>query len=314
MIGPRGRHGRRRRSSRVRFDWLRRTSPAGALAGLSWNPGDARRQKDDGSRAWRLAALVIALCEAALLAWLLAGPAFQVRHVDVAGATHLRSPEVVAAAGLDRPRSLFAVDAATIRRKLTANPWIRDASVTASLPDRVALSVEEWAPVAVYVAGGRGRPMFLSDQAAVLGSAAAGGAALEIDGPAGPDPRVGSHPVDPRLLTAMVNIQRGLPGLAGQQVRSFSIDGCGNLSMTVQRGFRVDFGRVITPEEYGALDQKLAALKSVAARENLNSPDVEYVNLQNAQLPAVGLRSRPSPPPAPAPAPSAAPKTVTGCR
>ena len=38
-----------------------------------------------------------------------------------------------------------------------------------------------------------------------------------MQGPAGADPRIGDHPLDAQLLTALVNIQRGLPGLIGQQ-------------------------------------------------------------------------------------------------
>jgi len=261
-------------------------------------------------------AVLAAVAELALLALLLMGPAFQVRQVTVVGNHQLNAAQVVAAAGLQRPGSVFAVDAATIRRKLTATAWVRDATVTTAMPGRVTLTVDEWQPVAVYIAGGNGRPLYLSDQAAVLGPAPDARAALEIDGPAGAEPKVGSRPIEGRLLTAAVNIQRGLPALVGQDVKSFAVDGCGDLTMTVQRGWRVEFDRVITPEEFAALNQKLAALKSVASKEDLNNPNIDYVNLDNAQLPAVGLRSKPAAsatPSAPAPQPSpsgATPKVV----
>ena len=250
-------------------------------------------------------AILSAIAELALLVWLVTGPAFQVRQVTVVGNHQLKTAQVISAAGLQRPGSVFSVDAATIRRKLTATAWVRDATVTTALPDQVTVTVDEWQPVAVYVAGGKGQPLYLSDQAVVLGPAPDARSALEIDGPAGPDPRVGTRPVDQRLLAAAVNIQRGLPGLIGQEVKAFAVDACGDLTMTVQRGWRVEFGRVITPEEFADLSQKLSALKSVASKENLNNPDLDYVNVENDQLPAVGLKSKPSP--APSPAPSAAP-------
>lgn len=301
---------RRRRASRIpKIEWPRR--PPVPLAGQTWTPGDAGRPETPRRRLSRALAVLLAVCEVALLAWLVAGPVFQVRSVDVAGNQRLKSGEVVAAAGLARPGSVFTVDAATIRRKLTAMPWVREATVTTTLPDRVTLTIDEWQPVAIYLAGGTGQPLYLSDQAVILGTAPDAKTGLEIDGPAGPQPRVGSRPLDARLLTAMVNIQRGLPALIGQDVKSFAVDGCGGVTMTVQRGWRAQFGRVITPEEFAGLNQKLAALKSVASKEDLNNPNLDYINLENAQVPAVGLKTKPTPTPAataqPTPAPSASP-------
>ncbi len=252
---------------------------------------------------------MVAGLEAVLLVWIAAGPLFQVRHVEVFGNHRLQRPQVLSAAGLVQPVSVFAVDAATIRRKLTATPWVRQAAVTVALPDRVTVTLDEWQPVAVYQPAG-GHALFLSDRAVVLGPAPDASAALEIDGPATPDPRVGARPVEPRLLTALVNIQRGLPGLISQDVKAFALDSCGDVTMTVQRGWRVLFGRVITPEEFAALDQKLAALKSIASKENLNDPNVEYVNLENAQLPAVGVKPPPAPTPKPSPGATAIPTPV----
>lgn len=297
---------RKRRASRIPRLALPRPQSV-PLVGQAWAPGDAEARPRPTQRLARAAAVVAALVELVLLLWLLAGPSFQVRSVEVTGNQRLTSAQVVSAAGMARPGSVFAVDAATIRRKLTATPWVRDATVTTTLPDRVVLSVDEWQPVAVYLAGGKGQPFFLSDQAAVLGPAANAGGVLEVDGPAGADPKVGAHPVDQRLLTAMVNIQKGLPSLISQQVKSFQVDSCGDLTMTVQRGWRALFGRVITPEEFAALNQKLAALKSIAAKEDLNNPNLDYVNLESAQLPTAGFKNMPAPSPSPSVAPSPAP-------
>ena len=49
-----------------------------------------------------------------------------------------------------------------------------------------------------------------------LGPAADRTAVLDIQGPAGTDPRVGQTPLELPLLTALVNIQRQLPALIGQ--------------------------------------------------------------------------------------------------
>jgi len=114
-----------------------------------------------------------------------------------------------------------------------------DASVRPVLPDRVGILVDEWQPVAVYRAGG-GRPWYLSDQAVALGPADDAGAAalLGVDGPAQPAPRGGAAPLDRALLTALVNIQRRLPELIGQEVQSFTLDACGNLTLNARRAGR----------------------------------------------------------------------------
>ncbi len=282
---------------------------------MEWNAGSGLGEQPAGKRWTRALAVLLSLLELGALLWLTAGTAFQVRQVTVTGNQRLSAADVRSAAGLDRPGSVFAVDAATIRRKLTADAWIRDARVTVSLPDRVDISVDEWQPVAVFVPGGRGRAFFLSDQGVVLGPAPSAAAALEVDAPVAPDPKAGQRPVAVRLLTALVNIQRGLPGLVGQDVRAFEIDGCGNLTMTTKKGWKAYFGRVITPEEFATLDSKLAALKAVSTREDLNSSDLEYVNLMNPSLPATGHKTKPSPSPSPArsssPAPAPSPSAIT---
>src|SRR5262249_19115661 len=193
------------------------------------------------------------------------------------------------------------------------------AAVSSRLLDRVSIRVEEWQPVALYKAGG-GPPYLLSDQAAAL--AVAGSDELktlpEIDGPPQPEPKPGHAALDRSLLTALVNIQRGLPALRGEEVQSFTIDACGNLTLNAKRGWKAQFGRMLTPEELASLSDKVAALKALAAAGEVNfgSADLQYVNVMNPTLPAVKTRDKPlrqarggatSPAPSPAlPAPSPA--------
>lgn len=213
----------------------------------------------------------------------------------------------MAAAGLDRPVSVFSVDAATIQRKLTGMPWVRSAAITTTLPDRVLLDISEWQPVAVYHADGSAKPFYLSSQAVALGPAGADpGALLAITGPPGADPRPGRTALDARLLTALVNIQRGLPGLIGEEVQSVAVDCYGNVTLATRHGWLAYFGRVLTPEEFASLNEKLGALKAISAQVDLHSANLTYVNLMNPAAPAVGpaRNAKPSAPPGPSPAPS----------
>lgn len=314
--GRRAARNRRRRASRFprwpgldsaalievigRLGRLRLSRPQmSPIAGQVWTRASLHRPRQLARwRRWRLVAGATATLEVVALAWLALGPAFQVRHVEVQGTNHLTRAQVIALAGLSRPSSVFAVDPQGARRRLGGTPWVRTAEVTAMMPDRVVVRVEEWTPVAVYHAGG-GAGIFLSDQAVALGPAATPAGLTEILGPAQPEARPGRQAMDVQLLTALVNIQRAFPTVYNQQVARFQTDCVGNLAMDTAKGWRVYFGRVITPDEFTALRVKLGTLKSVQAREDFNSPDLEYVNLMDGTLPAVKHRST-GPGPAPA--------------
>jgi cell division septal protein FtsQ len=306
--------------------WRPRRAPAPPIAGRRWAAHAGRRPRRFGSldegvrrRGRRAVAVGLAALELAALLALLLAPAFRVHHVDVTGNRRLTAAQVVAAAGLAGTGPVFLVDPAGVERRLEGTTWVRWARVSPVLPDRVSVRVDEWQPVAVYRAAG-GAPWLLSTEAVALGPAGAApdGALLDIEGPARPQPREGRPALVRTLLVALVNIQRDLPALIGQEVRSFTIDGCGNLTLNSKRGWTAQFGRMLTPEEYATLRDKVGALKAVAAGgEDLNSPNLQYVNVMNPIEPAVKQKDAPAPvragrspaPPqrSPAPAPTPVP-------
>jgi cell division septal protein FtsQ len=275
------------------------------------------REERAHRRARRLGSLALATLALAAFVALLVAPAFHIRQIDVSGNQRMTAGQVVAAAGLQHPGSVFQVDPGATERRLMATTWVRAASVTAQLPDRVSIHVDEWQPAATYRAGG-GRIWYLSDEAVVLGPAEAGtDGLLEVDGPASPRPQAGRAPMDRTLLVALVNIQRGLPDLIGQDVRSFTIDSCGNLTMNAAGGWKAQFGRVNTPEELATLQGKVASLKALAASGGVDFAHIGYVNLMNPNAVAVPL---PSPParagrasPSQSPLPSPTPAPVSPC-
>jgi cell division septal protein FtsQ len=256
----------------------------------------ARLDAGANRRARRLGSLALAIAELAALVALLLTPTFTVRSIVITGNTRLTDAQIVAAAGLGDPGSVFLVDPGTIERRLVRLTWVRAAAVTAQLPDRVSIRLDEWQPVAIYRAGA-GPLYLLSDQAVALGVAASSDvtALLEIDGPAEQRLKAGRAALDRRLLTALVNIQRALPGLVGQEVQSFTIDVCGNLTLNAKRGWKAQFGRMLTPEEFASLKDKVASLKALAAAGDVNfdSADLQYVNVMNPTLPAVKDRDKP---------------------
>jgi cell division septal protein FtsQ len=308
---------RRRRSFLPRVG--RRPSPeeTAPLKGQLWTRSERALKEPDVHPLRRVIAAAVAVTECALLGWLWFGPPLSIKSVDISGAQHLTAAQVASALGLDSSRSILAVDGESDRRRLLDQVWVRTATVDPQLDGTIVVHVSEWQPVAAYHAGSSKHYFLLSSQANVLGPAASPGALVDIQGPAGPDPRVGSQAIDPTLLIALVNIQRGLPGLIGQEVAGFIFDSCGELTLVSKRGWRVYFGRVLTPEEFASLREKLVALKAIAGHGNVdyNSVDLAYVNVMNPAEPAAGYKSRAPATPTPSPAaPQPSPSPVPACR
>jgi cell division septal protein FtsQ len=311
---------RRRRSSLLPWPNLRSLRrPLRPIKGEAWfRAGSSQaRGVDRGSRWRRGLAGGLALIELVFLMTVLAHPTFAVRHVEVTGTHRLSSSEVVSRAGLRDAGSIFAVDPSAVGLRLKTSSWVRSSTISETLPDRVVLQVVEWQPVAVYQPS-NGHRYYLSEEAVALGPAGgpeASSGMLLVEGPQASDPKVGRRVLDSRLLVALVNIQRTLPRLIGQDVKGFTIDGCGNLTLVSVRGWSVQFGRMLTGEEIATLRDKVAALRAVAPEVDYNSPDLQAVNVMNPSAVAVRAKQKPTPTPAPgraSPAPSASANARSG--
>src|SRR5260370_12053969 len=120
----------------------RRTAPAPAkpvASGRGW--------------LWALLQIAVLGTEIFALLFLLAQPAFRPRHVDVIGTNHLTAAQVIGALNLPGDRTIFLLNQAELAKRLQALPWVRSASVSLALPDRVSVKVTEWTPSAVLQVG-----------------------------------------------------------------------------------------------------------------------------------------------------------------
>jgi cell division protein FtsQ len=292
---------RRRRSLVPRVNWREALEHTEPLRGQVWTRSERALRDPEVHWGWRVLAGGIAILEIALLGWLWFGPALRVQSMEITGARHMTAGQVTKAAGLADGVSIISVDGISGRDRLLGQVWIRAATVEPKLPGKVVIQVSEWQPVAVYHSGTSTKKFWLSNQAVVLGQATNPGLVVDVQGPAGNDPKVGDRAVDAQLLTALVNIQKGLPSLIGQEVSTFIFDSCGSLTLVVKRGWKVYFGRVLTPEQFASLRDKLSALKAISGNGNVdfNSNDIEYVNVMNPAEPAVAYKPK-GPPPSPA--------------
>jgi hypothetical protein len=91
------------------------------------------------------------------VAWarLAAHPAFTVREIEVVGNRRATAAEIVELAGLVPGDRWLDLDAAEIRSRMRAHPWVARARVGRPWIGRVRLAVEECVPVArIRLAGG----------------------------------------------------------------------------------------------------------------------------------------------------------------
>jgi cell division protein FtsQ len=91
---------------------------------------------------------------------------FRITSVAINGRKQLTQDEVLAIGGVNGRSSLLFLDAATVRDKLKANPWIGDATVLKLYPGRLQIDVVERSAFALWQQDGR--LAVIADDGAVL--------------------------------------------------------------------------------------------------------------------------------------------------
>ena len=80
---------------------------------------------------------------------------FRIASVTINGRKQLTQDEILAVGGVNGRSSLLFLDAAVVRDKLRANPWIADATVLKLYPDRLQIDVAERSAFALWQQDGR---------------------------------------------------------------------------------------------------------------------------------------------------------------
>lgn len=257
----------------------RRTTPAPAkplATGRGW--------------LWALLQVLIVGGEIFALLFLLAQPAFRPRHVDVVGTKHLTAGEVIGALNLPSDRNIFLLSQAGLASRLQALPWVRTASVSLSLPDRVSVRVTEWTPSAVLQVGET--TYYLNDLGEVLDPAAEAGGLTVINRPGFGPARDGQHAIGSELLPMLIQLRAGFAPAFKISLTSFQLDPREVLTAQTDRGWTIIFGQMVTRDDRASLEPKLAALRALSSRIDLTSTSIQYINLENARAPAVQMRAR----------------------
>ena len=93
---------------------------------------------------------------------------FRIATITINGRKQLSQDEILAVGGVNGRSSLLFLDAAAVRDKLKANPWIADATVLKLYPDRLQIDITERSAFALWQV--EGRLSLIADDGAVLQS------------------------------------------------------------------------------------------------------------------------------------------------
>jgi len=91
---------------------------------------------------------------------------FRIASVAINGRKQLTQDEILAIGGVNGHSSLLFLDAAAVREKLKANPWISDATVLKLYPGQLRIDIVERAPFALWQRNGQ--MSVISEDGAVL--------------------------------------------------------------------------------------------------------------------------------------------------
>ena len=124
-----------------------RSEPEGPLGLL--------RRRPDGSaptKWWAVAVIGGVLLVGS--GWLLTNsPVFAARHIEISGQSHLSRSTLLRLAAVHERTNLFWFHGDVVERRLEANPWVAEATVSRSLPSTLRIEIRERKPVALVMEG-----------------------------------------------------------------------------------------------------------------------------------------------------------------
>ncbi|HXF73877.1 MAG TPA: FtsQ-type POTRA domain-containing protein [Actinomycetota bacterium] len=185
---------------------------------------------------------------------------FAVDRIRVVGEHHVGAAAIVRRSGIGPGTNLLLLDPAAVERRIETDPWIRDATVTRSLPSTVTIRVAERTPVAVVEEGGRA--VLVATDGTLLGPAPLDARLPVLAAEA--DALGGGAQVPP--TSAPARALAALPPMVRGRVREVTVSPGGGLQLHLAAGTRVLFG---TGEQAAEKGRVLRAILRWAASEGL---------------------------------------------
>lgn len=245
-----------------------------------------------------IAAGMALLLVAALIAWATRSPLFQIRGIDLEGDLTRNSLNTIRANAMPRlAGNFFSADLNAARQAFEAVPWVRSAVVRRVWPNRLAVTLHEHKPVALWQGDERGDRL-VNEQGEVF-EANVGDVEDEplpmFTGPEGSAAQV-------------LAMQRALrPVFVGMKtdIDAIELSGRGSWRVTLDMGATLELGRGTPAEVVERTARFVRTLPTLTAR--WPQQPLESADLRHADGYAVKLRGVTTNPPGTAIA--AAPKT-----
>ena len=226
----------------------------------------------------RLAAIatITAAVLAAAAVGLARSPLVHARAIRVHGASHLTRSDVLRRAQIAVGVNVFLLDAGAAERRLEADPWVADATISKHLPSTLVVDIQERSPVAVIESTG------------LLRMVAGDGTLLDAAGPVVSLPLIASaegalpEPAPAAVRDAARAVARMTPSLR-RQVAQVSILSDGTLRVDLHSGAPVSYGPAVDLVAKG--EALLALLRWASARGTpISSADVRIPSAPTARM------------------------------
>ena len=199
---------------------------------------------------------------------------FELRSLSVTGNLRLSSADVAALGGLDSRTNVLWLSTGALERRLEADPWVRDARISRTLPSFISIAIVERTPAAI-LAGSR---ILVSSDGIMLGQAD-DTTRLPVIGVEA-QPKGGGGGRLPSELPALRVVRSLPPSLASSVVR-IGADDSGSLILKLRDGTRVVLG------DADRVEAKAAALEALLRWIDRTGVRVAYIDVTVPTAPAL---------------------------
>ncbi len=112
---------------------------------------------------WICLCVSLAIVAVCATAYLVNSALFEVKRIEITGASHVTTDEAMALLGIEKGDNILTWDMNEARKRLESHPWIRELSISRSVvPASVHVRIREHRPMATLVL--EGRPYLLSEE------------------------------------------------------------------------------------------------------------------------------------------------------
>jgi len=240
--------------------------------------GELHVATPDDLRRWRIPAIAFLILVVVGSVGFAAtrGPLFHAETIRVNGLEHMGRADVLRIAGIDASTNVFTLNTAAAVRRLEAQPWIADATITKHLPTTVVVDIREHVPVAV------------TESAGVPRLVAEDGSLLEVAGALATLPLIvpaDGSTVEPSIewVGGAARAIAAMPTVLRSQVAQVDVASDGELQIDLRSGAAITYGPA---EEFAAKADALRALLRWAAGQGrpVLSVDVRVPTAPTARL------------------------------